>query len=106
MFKSRSLKRSKYRVGEWSKRNMKWTRAEDWAAWGRAKAEDAQNPLCDDREGIDKQGFTDNVLERADQQGSNDNVLDRADQQGSIDDGREWIDIGCDVQGVSEDASA
>ena len=67
MLKSRSLKPSKYRAGEWSKRNMKWTRAEDWAALGRAKAEDKQRSLCDDRE---------------------------------------RIDMGCDVQRVSEDASA
>jgi hypothetical protein len=65
MLKSRSLKPSKYRAGEWSKRNMKWTRAEDWAAWGKAKAEDAQRSIEDN--------------------------LERTEQQGSIDDGEEPI---------------
>ena len=55
MLKSRSMKPSKYRAGEWSKQNMKWTRAEDWAALGRAKAEDKQKPIVEGRERIDKE---------------------------------------------------
>lgn len=93
MIKAKGLHPRKYRAGSWSKANMKWTRAEDWAAWERAKAEDKQRSLCEDREGIDKRGSTDNELERT-------------DSQGSVNDGRERIDQGWDVQMVSEDACA
>ena len=55
MLKSRSLKPSKYRAGEWSKQNMKWTRAEDWAALGRANAEDQQRSIENNLKRIDKQ---------------------------------------------------
>ena len=55
MLKSRSMKPSKYRAGKWSKQNMKWTRAEDWAALGRAKAEDEQRSIDNAQERIDKE---------------------------------------------------
>jgi hypothetical protein len=40
MIKAKGLHPKKYRVGTWSKANMKWTRAEDLAAsWKRSKEE-------------------------------------------------------------------
>ncbi len=106
MLKSRSLKPSKYRAGEWSKRKMKWTRAEDWAAWGKAKAEEKQRSIDNAQEGIEKRRFLCDDREGIDKQGSTDNDLERAEQQGSIDGSRERTDKGSDFQQVSEDASA
>ena len=56
MITAKKLHPKKYRAGSWSKANMKWTRAEDWAAWERAKAEEKQMPNYSECEGKDNQG--------------------------------------------------
>ena len=113
MIKAKSLHPKKYRVGTWSKANMKWTRAEDLAASLKRLKEEAvlkeetekelSGTLGEER--LDEQGAIDNDREGTDTQRSID-WIKNSTLGIPIDEGPQWIDMRCDGQRVSEDASA
>jgi hypothetical protein len=65
VIKARKLLPKKYKAGTWSKANMKWTRAEDWAAWGKAKAEEKQSPTNHEWDETEKESDFHQVSEDA-----------------------------------------
>ena len=97
MIKAKKLNPKKYKIGTWSKANMTFTRAENWAAWEKSKS--AEKLSSEVSEHVET-----GMLNPGD--GNGDRTRERSDFLAAM--GQSGIDCTerCCVHEVSKDASA